>query len=170
MFLQSHLLLAFWNSLIGQSHSALCKRRHKPGIYQEWALHSHFKGVNNLFAMLGCKEHHVCHVSALSNSWIFWVVLGFGTFGEFCMCAAHQTGSKWRFWCVDMSVSSFGTIIQIKIVGVLLSCRRVIKGINTLKQEHKGHEQEAEKKSLVLQEEVTISKEREEPGYVFWGV
>lgn len=69
-----------------------------------------------------------------------------------------------------MSVSSFGTVIQIKIVGVLLSCRRVIKGINTLKEEHKGHEQEAEKKSLVLQEEVTISKEREEPGYVFWGV
>lgn len=47
-----------------------------------------------------------------------------------------------------------------------------MKGINTLKQENTVNEQEVvkKKKSLVLQEEVTIPKKREEPGYVFWGV
>lgn len=68
-----------------------------------------------------------------------------------------------------MSMSSFVT--QIKIVGILLSCKRLIKGINTLKQENKVNEQEVvKKKSMVLQEEVTIPKEREELSYIFWGV
>lgn len=71
-----------------------------------------------------------------------------------------------------MSMSSFGTVTQIKIVGILLSCKRLIKGINTLKQENKVNEQEVvrKKKSLVLQEEVTIPKEREELSYIFGGV
>lgn len=71
-----------------------------------------------------------------------------------------------------MSMSSFGTVTQIKIVGILLSCKRLIKGINTLKQENKVNEQEVvkKKKSMVLQEEVTIPKEREELSYIFWGV
>lgn len=43
-----------------------------------------------------------------------------------------------------MSMSSFVT--QIKIVGILLSCKRLIKGINTLKQENKVNEQEVVKK------------------------
>lgn len=45
-----------------------------------------------------------------------------------------------------MSMSSFGTVTQIKIVGILLSCKRLIKGINTLKQENKVNEQEVVKK------------------------
>lgn len=73
-------------------------------------------------------------------------------------------------WYVHLS---FG-YIQIEIVVILLSWRPK-KGINTLKWEIKINEQEKkliikEKKiNLVLQEEVKISKEREEPGCVFWG-
>lgn len=46
------------------------------------------------FPWLGCKECNVCHLSALANSWIFWLEMFFGTCSEFCTCTAHQTNSN----------------------------------------------------------------------------
>lgn len=93
----------------------------------------------------------MCHASAFSNSWIFYLELVFGTSGEFCMCAAHQTDSSTGS---DVLLCPPHYLELLHSLKLLLSFwvekkKQTTKGINTLKQGNKINEQEVIKKKEI---------------------